>query len=236
MDLSAVSSNSNNAIVEVFKQRRVAMQAMDPGLQSGEIKAAQQKLAAVQQDTPTIQPAAGTWDTQQNPWQSKLRTDLSSLTSGVQEGDIGTAQWTSQTLQEGSQEITAPGPNAAASNIADQASTPFLNDLMQLLNSVVSGVQSAATALQQDLQTVFGTAASGNTQATSASSASGPSQNAFINDLQALIAAAGSNNATGMQTAAKNLAQDIQGAMAGASSAFDAKTFFNRVDREGHGG
>ena len=219
MDLSALGSNSDNSIFDVLKQRREAMQAMEAAVQCGDIQTAQQNLATVQQNTQGIQAATGNSNTQQNPYQSTLKTDLSNLINAVQGGNIGTAQSTLQTLQQDSQAIADPGPNNVASN---QPNSPFLNDLTNLLNSVVlgdsTGVQTAATALQQDLQAVFGTTPPPSTQTTSASTTSDRSQNSFVNDLQALISAAGANDATGMQTAAKNLAQDIQSAVDGAAS------------------
>ena len=71
-----------------------------------------------------------------------------------------------------------------------------------------------------------------NTQAINTPTTSGPS-NSFLGDLQALITAAGSNDTLGLQSAANNLAQDLQGAAGGTSTAFNAKAFFEQIDREG---
>jgi ribosomal protein S20 len=173
---------------------------MAAAVQSRDIQTAQQNLATVQQDTQGIQAATGSSNTQQNPYQSTLKTDLSNLINAVQGGNIGTVQSALQTMQQDSHAIADSGSSNVASN---QPNSPFLNDLMNLLNSVVSGnstgVQNAATALQQDLQAAFGTTPSCSTQATSASTTSDQSQNSFVNDLLALISAAGSNDTTGMQ-------------------------------------
>jgi ribosomal protein S20 len=232
MDLSALGADPNSSIFDLFKQRRDALKAMEAAVQSGDLQGAQQNLAAMQQDTQGIEAATGTSESQQNPYQSTLKTDLSNLTSAVQAGNIGSAQSALRTLQQDSP-ASEVGTNDPAPN---QASSPFLNDLTNLLNSLVAGdpggVESAATALQQDIQAAFGTTApstqpnttsanttlANTTPANIASTTSDPSQNSFLTDLQALIAAAASNNTAGVQSAAKNLAQDIQSAVDGAAS------------------
>jgi hypothetical protein len=119
----------------------------------------------------------------------------------------------------------------------------------EIVSGNASGVQSAATALEQDIQAAFGTTTpastpqtgitqastaqartiqtsttqastiqAGTTRATSSSTSSCESQNSFLIDFQALMAAAGSNDTAGMQSAAKDLAQDIQSAVDGAAS------------------
>jgi hypothetical protein len=242
MDITSLSSSSNNSILALFKQRRDAMTAMEAAVQSGDIQTAQQDLATVQQDSHNIQSATGTSSNQQNPYQSTMKTDLTNLMNAVQSGDISTAQSALQTLQQDSQ-TADPDGNNSTSGSASQSGSQFLNDLTNLLTAVTSGntsaAQSAASALEQDVQVAFGattpstsadTASSNSTDSTSTgttssgtattastSSTSGQSQNSFLNDVQALITAAESNDTAGAQTAAQNLAQDIQNAINGST-------------------
>jgi hypothetical protein len=187
---------------------------------------------------PSQQSAAGTANTQQNPWQSTLKTDLSNLTNAVQEGDTGPPRSGWQPVQQ-ENPLSPASSNAASSGTADKSNNQFLNNLSNLLNSVVAGVQTAAAALQQDFQKALGTATPDiattspiTTQSITTPTTSGPS-NSFLGDLQALMTAAGSNDTLGLQIAANNLAQDLQGAAGGTSTVFNAKAFFEQIDREG---
>jgi hypothetical protein len=156
MDLSAVNANTTTS-TDLFKQRRVAMQVMDPSVQPGDFATTQVSFANLQEDMPSQQSAAGTVNTQQNPWQSTLKTDLSNLTNAVQEGDTGPPRSGRRPVQQ--ENPTSPASsNAAPSGTADQSNNQFLNNLSNLLNSVVAGVQTAAAALQHDFQKAFGTA------------------------------------------------------------------------------
>ena len=255
MDLSAVNANTTTT-TDLFKQRRVAMQVMDRSIQPDDFVTTQVSFANLQEDMPSQPSAAGTANTHQNPWQSTLKTDLSNLTNAVQEGDRDPPRSGWQPVQQ--ENPTSPASsNVAPSDTADQSNNQFLNNLANLLNSVVAGVQTAAATLQQDFQKAFGAATpdtattspittqsittqsittqSITTQSINAPATSGPS-NSFLGDLQALITAAGSNDTLGLQTAANNLAQNLQGATGGSSTAFNAKAFFEQIDREGHSG
>jgi ribosomal protein S20 len=215
MSIDALGTNTNSSTLELLKELREAKKAMEAAVQAGDIKSAQQNLATVQQDTQSIQSARATSGAPQdsNPYRSVLKTDLSNLTSAIQGGDIGAAQSAFETFQQDKQAIQGVGPNDAASGTASATGNAFLDDLKALLASAVSGdasgVQNAATSLQKDL---LATSADG-TPANDAASASDPTQNPFLHDLNALIGAAQSQDTAGMQDAAKNLAKDIQGAV-----------------------
>jgi ribosomal protein S20 len=220
MAIDALGSNTNNSVLELLKARRDAMKAMEAAVQSGDIKSAQQNLATVQQDTQNIQSATGTSDTQQdtNSYRSVMKTDLSNLMNAVQGGDLGASQSALQTFQQDRAAIAGPSPNDVVSNTSSQ--TDNLNDLQSLLQASASGdssgLQNAATALQKDLQSFSDAETSSSTQTADAATATSQ-PNPFLNDLKALIDAATSKDTAGMQSAAKNLAQDIQNA-AGATS------------------
>jgi hypothetical protein len=156
MDLSAVNADTTT-LTDLFKQRRVAMQVMDPSVQSGDFATTQVSFANLQEDMPSQQSAAGTANTQQNPWQCTLKTDLSNLTNAVQEGDTGPPRSGWQPVQQENPPSPASS-NAASSGTADKSNNQFLNNLSNLLNSVVAGVQTAAAALQQDFPKALGTA------------------------------------------------------------------------------
>lgn len=202
---------------------RDAKKAMEAAVQSGDIKAAQQNLATIQQDTQSLQSARGTGDAQQdsNPYRSVLKTDLSNLMAAVQQDDIGAAQSALQTFQEDRQSLLAPNTNDVASSSPSSTDSPFLDDLKTLLDSALSsdasGVQNAATALQKDLQAAFGVATPDSSQSAAITSASDQPQNSFADDMKALIDAAQSGDTTGAQTSAKKLAQDIQNAVGAVS-------------------
>jgi ribosomal protein S20 len=222
MSIDALSSNASSSTLELLKELREARKAMEAAVQAGDMNGAQQDLATIQRDTQSIQSARGTSDASQNgnPYRSLLKTDLSNLMNAVQAGDISAAQSALQTFQQDRQATRGPGPIDALSSKANPTGNPFLDDLKALLTSALSGdasgVQNAATALQKDLQSVDGTTS--NTPAPDSASASGQSQNPFLDDLKALIDAAQSKDTAGMQHAAKDLAQDIQNAIGGAPS------------------
>jgi ribosomal protein S20 len=224
MSIDALGSNSTSSTLEFLKELRAAKKAMEAAVQSGDMKSAQQSLATVQQDAQSLQAARGTSANAQdsNPYRSLLKTDLSNLMSAVQGGNLDAAQSALQTFQQDRQAV--PGPNDASFPAASSSGNPFLDDLKALLTSALSGdtsgMQTAATALQKDLQSASGDATASGTQATdAATAATDQTQNPFLGDLSKLIDAAQSNDTAGMQTAAKDLAHDIQSAVGSVASA-----------------
>jgi hypothetical protein len=224
MDLSAVSPNTNTTATDLFRQRRVAMQAVDTGVPSDDFATTQANIATLQTDRQNLPPSTG----QQSLWQNTLKTDLSNLPSAVQEDNAAIPQSGWQPVL---QQASAAPPNsiAPAASSTDASSNLFLNNLTALLNSVVSGVQTAAATLQQDFQSVFG-----STAPSSAPAAPNPSQNAFLDDLQAIIAGLGPSDAQGIQTGSIPQGAAQSTAASPTTVAFDAKSFFDQLDRTGH--
>jgi ribosomal protein S20 len=234
MSLSAVGSNAN--VVDLFKQRRNAMQAMEAAVQQGSIEAAQQNLATVQQDSQNIQSildnSNGSSDT--NPYRSTLKTDLTNLTNSVASGDIASAQTALSQFQQDKQAFEggagSPSSTPWQGDSATGQPNSILGDVQSLFLSALSGdaagAQNAATSLTNDLKNAAGVpvapasqaSSSTTSQPTTASSASN-SASAFLNDLKSLIDAAQSGDTNGAQQAALKLAADSQNAIGGPSGA-----------------
>jgi hypothetical protein len=234
MSLSAVGSNAN--VVDLFKQRRNAMQAMEAAVQQGSIEAAQQNLATVQQDSQNIQSildnSNGSSDT--NPYRSTLKTDLTNLTNSVASGDIASAQTALSQFQQDKQAFEggagSPSSTPWQGDSAMGQPNSILGDVQSLFLSALSGdaagAQNAATSLTNDLKNAAGVpvaptsqaSSSTTSQPTTASSASN-SASAFLNDLKSLIDAAQSGDTNGAQQAALKLAADSQNAIGGPSGA-----------------
>lgn len=213
MAIDALGSGSNASIIQLFKQRRAAMQDLESAVKSGDIKTAQSSLATLKQaDTGDQSGAAGSGN---NPYRSAMKSDLSVLMQAVDKGDLGAAQAALQTLDK---DREAAAPPAAPPSLADAlggSDSTFLTDLKSLIGAAQSGdtgsVQRAMTALQSDLQSLL-TSGGDNTGAAASDAQTG--QPSFVDDIKSLLDAAKSSDTKGMQDAAKKIAADIQNAVA----------------------
>lgn len=212
MAIDALGSGSNASIIQLFKQRRAAMQELESAVKSGDIKTAQSSLATLQQaDTGDQSGAAGSGD---NPYRSAMKSDLSVLMQAVDKGDLGAAQAALQTLDKNREAAAPPAPPPSLADALGGSDSTFLIDLKSLIGAAQSGdtgsVQKAMTALQSDLQSLL-TNGGDNTGAASADTQTG--QPSFVDDIKSLLDAAKSGDTKGMQDAAKKIAADIQSAV-----------------------
>lgn len=212
MAIDALGSGSNASIIQLFKQRRAAMQELESAVKSGDIKTAQSSLATLQQaDTGDQSGAAGSGD---NPYRSAMKSDLSVLMQAVDKGDLGAAQAALQTLDKDREAAAPPAPPPSLADALGGSDSTFLTDLKSLIGAAQSGdtgsVQKAMTALQSDLQSLL-TNGGDNTGAASSDTQTG--QPSFVDDIKSLLDAAKSGDTKGMQDAAKKIAADIQSAV-----------------------
>jgi hypothetical protein len=159
MSLSGINTGSPPSIADLLKQRRQDLQTMEGAVQSGDMTAAQQALANMQTDSQNLQSALGSAAGQGNgnPYQSSVKTDLTSLVMAAQSGGNGGTMEIFVQIQESPQApltgAASGAPSAAPSNDPQSA---FMSDLQSLISAVQSGdmngAQTAATALQKDMQ------------------------------------------------------------------------------------
>ena len=217
--MSISSVGSNPSLVDLLRQRRQATKAMETAVQSGDLASAQQNLAVVQQDTQSIQASTGSGVGAQsgNPFQNPLKNDLTAIMNSVKSGDLTGAQSALQQFQADKQALRASAASGSSQSANPQDT--FSKDLSTLLTAVTSGdktgMQNAATALQSDLQNLFGGQASSSSQTVGSTNTTGTA-NAFLSDLQSLISSAQSGDTAGAQQAVQKLQQDVQGAVGGA--------------------
>jgi hypothetical protein len=216
--MSISSVGSNPSLVDLLRQRRQATKAMETAVQSGDLASAQQNLAVVQQDTQSIQASTGSGVGAQsgNPFQNPLKNDLTAIMNSVQAGDLTGAQSALQQFQADKQALQASAIGGGSQSANPQDA--FSKDLSTLLTAVTSGdktsMQNAATALQSDLQNLFGGQAASSSQTAGSTNTPGTA-NAFLSDLQSLISSAQSGDTAGAQQAVQKLQQDVQGAVGG---------------------
>jgi hypothetical protein len=237
----SLSVGANSNIVDLFKQRRNALQAMESAVQAGSIGDAQQSLAVVQQDTQNIQSLLGdpsgtsrdqAGNSDNNPYRATLKSDLTTLVSSVASGDLPGAQQALLQFQQDTQGFANANTNAGATastappgNGQTGSQGGVIADFKALLLSALSGdvqgAQNAATSLTSDLQNNSAVPGSTTPQAVAATttppSTGSSSNNTFLNDLKALIDAAQSGDQNAAQQAAQQVTQDIQNAAGGTS-------------------
>lgn len=211
MAIDALGSGSNASIIQLFKQRRAAMQELESAVKSGDIKTAQSSLATLKQaDTGDQSGAAGSGD---NPYRSAMKSDLSVLMQAVDKGDLGAAQSALRTLDKDRASAPPPAPPPSLADALGGSDSTFLTDLKSLLGAAQSGdtatVQKAMTALQSDLQSLL----TGGSDNSGAAPGSQSGQPPFVDDMKSLLDAAKSGDTKSMQDAAKKIAADIQGAV-----------------------
>jgi len=171
--------------------------------QSGDTTSAQTDAAALEQDlgistsdtadssTSPARTSAGSTD----PSADQFITDLTSLISAVQSGDMTTAQTAADSVAKDLQAMAPPPPppvsdissgdtgsasaaSSTSSSSATNAFKNFIDDLTSLLDATSSGdttsAQTAATKVQADLQSLVSNGASASSAADSDATAGSP--------------------------------------------------------------
>jgi hypothetical protein len=103
MSVSGVSNTNfyqTNSAQTNFQQIRDAFQQLGQALQSGDLNAAQQAFAALQQLMPNLSAGSQTQTGQQGSGQSQFAADLSALSQALQSGDLTKAQDAFAKLQQ----------------------------------------------------------------------------------------------------------------------------------------
>lgn len=213
-----VNSNSGSQILELLKARRQSIQTMVKDVQGGDISGAQQALTQLQQTDQSLGISEGSSDDSSSGTSSRPgrpHMDLSNLVSAVQSGDLSAAQDAWQQVQA-NMSNSPYGGGGSGGNLRGMA-----KDLTSLLDAVNSGdqdsMQTAASAVAQDLQSFTGQTSDATQQTASATdtSISTDPRQTLIGDLQNLITAAQSGDASSAQSAEQKLQQDLQSAMSG---------------------
>ena len=228
MSTSAVGASMTT--LDLFKQRRNDISAMESAIQAGDLTTAQQSLAALQQTTQSATAALsadGSLSSSGNPFTDAIKNDLTTIMNAVQAGDLNGAQTGLVQLQADQKAVlsntTGSSQGAVGATSADTSSQDaFTADLSALFSAVSTGnpsaMQSTATTLQSDLQTLLGSQSATSAQIASSAASNAPtSASILLNDLQSLISAAQSGDTSGAQQAMQNLAKDAQGAAASSS-------------------
>ena len=171
--------------------------------------------------------------------QSTFLSDLNTLLTAVQSGDTATAQTAANTLvsdlksQADSSQALPPIQDNAPGHWGGRGGS-FRSNLATLIQSVQSGdmtgAQSAATALQNEINGTASAAASASstaaatttatastssasassTSSTASTSGSSGTQSTFLADLESLLSAVQSGDATASQTAAGTVMDDLK--------------------------
>ena len=155
----SVSGVSQSDLYALLLQRRLDFQTMSKAVKAGNTSAAQGALTSYQADVQSIDAATGTSDadstTQSSPFATKIKTDLTTLTSAVQSGDMSSAQ---SALKAYAQDQASFGSGANDGD-ADDTSSSIVKDLTGLVSSIQSGdssgTQTSADALVKDLQSIL---------------------------------------------------------------------------------
>jgi hypothetical protein len=232
-----VNSNFNPQNQQVWRTRHQSIAEMVNDVQSGNISGAQQALGQLQQADKTLgitegsSTSDGSTDSSTSSSVStsstsvRSRVDLSSLMSAVQSGDLTSAQTAWKNIQASSASSGYPGPDRDGDG--DHGDSSLGKDLTSLLKAVSSGdanaMETAATAVNKDMQALFGTDSStgqststttSSTQTSSTDSASDPIKT-LMDDLNSLVSAAQKGDTTAAKTAEQKLVQDVQGGPSG---------------------
>ena len=210
--MSVQSLSSNAPILDLFKQRRDAMQSMESAVQSGDLTTAQQSLSQVQAATQTLQggqnqqsPSDGAPN---NPYASTLKADLTSLMSAVQSGDLAGAQSALQQFQ--TDKGNAPWMSNATQSQSQNGSNP--SSAPSFLEALAKGSQSGASGLATFLQADAVPPSGG------ASNSGTTGSNSFITDFTSLLSALSSGNTSGAASSAATLQNDLQSLLGSTSS------------------
>lgn len=213
MSLPALGSNASQALFQAMQQRREAMRSMIADVQAGDLSGAQGALRTFQTSAQTIGAALGVDSSPQsgNSTSGGFRA-MSDLIVAIVSGSLNDAQSSLQSMQtdQDNSASSAADLGASSTSISPAASaSTLLNDLDNLLSSILSGDKSRATAaggaLTNDVQSLTGSKSE-------SAGDSGSIEYPFLSDLQSLAAAASNNNAIGEQQAAQNLLKDLQSA------------------------
>jgi hypothetical protein len=195
MSISSLRSPQSDPVLQLLRQRRNALKPLTDASKS-------QGPSAKSATT-----ASGSSSGAGNPFRVTMRNDLSALMRAAQTGDSAQSQAALATLKSDLAALPSGSPAAAllSTDAATGAGAVF-RDLTSVLKAIGTGdapaAQSAATALQADIQSVLG--------AISSPGATRSPVGNFVSDLGLLISSAQSGDMSSAQKAAGSLASDIQ--------------------------
>ena len=112
MAVAALSTGSDQSLIELMKERRAALKAMQEAVRSGDIASAQKSLATLKSTSPDATSgttaASPTTGDATNPFRTTMKADLSNLTAAVEKGDLAGAQSALQTLDTDKAQFLPP--------------------------------------------------------------------------------------------------------------------------------
>jgi len=213
-----INSNIGSQDQQLWRTRHQSIEDMVKNVQAGNMPAAQQALSQVQQADQSLGISEGGSSSTSSTLTTLARSkmNLSSLMTAVQSGDLTSAQTAWQNIQANS---SASGYQKEDQD-GDQGNNGMAKDISSLLTAVnsgdASGMQSAATAVAKDLQSLLGTQTASTTGTPPATqpvtnSTTSSSTNSLVDDLNALVSAAQKGDTTSAQAAEQKLVQDLQG-------------------------
>ena len=221
-----INSNIGSQDQQLWRTRHQSIEDMVKNVQAGNMPAAQQALSQVQQADQSLGISEGGSSSTSSTLTTLARSkmNLSSLMTAVQSGDLTSAQTAWQNIQANS---SASGYQKEDQD-GDQGNNGMAKDISSLLTAVnsgdASGMQSAATAVAKDLQSLLGTQTASTTGTPPATqpvtnSTTSSSTNSLVDDLNALVSAAQKGDTTSAQAAEQKLVQDLQGSAPAAGAA-----------------
>ena len=206
------------------------MKAMMSAVQSGDMQTAQAQAQTVQTDMTQIDSLMGADGSQgassqgATGFRTTMKADLTSLLGAVQSGDQTKAQSALDKMKADRASFAVgkavggdgDGDHDGIAGATSAAASPFATDLKSLLTAMVNGdataMQGAASAVDTDIQKVFGMSAA-STPPTSASTPTSSSARNFLADLEALVGAAKGGDLSGAGAATLNVASDLTSAV-----------------------
>ena len=115
MTVSGISTstdlNQTSSTQTKFKQVKNDYQLLGQALQSGDLNAAQQAFAALQQLIPNLSSGSQAQNGQQGSSQNPLLTDLNTIGKALQSGDLSAAKSAFAKLQQDVQSVSSKGPH-----------------------------------------------------------------------------------------------------------------------------
>jgi soluble cytochrome b562 len=121
-DASQDSTSRTSSAQAKFQQLQSYFDQLSQDLQSGDLSAAQQAFAALQQLLPSSSTDSQTQTEQQGSGQDPFATDVNALGQALGSGDLSAAQQAFATLQQGMQSAPPPPPMMGADASQDSTS------------------------------------------------------------------------------------------------------------------
>ncbi len=152
MTVSGISTstdlNQSSSAQTKFKQVKYDYQLLGQALQSGDLNAAQQAFAALQQLIPNLSSGSQAQNGQQGSSQNPLLADLNAIGKALQSGDLSSAKSAFAKLQQDVQSVSQKGPYQRHHKTGS-----FQNALSSLTgsSSQTSGSSSPAQSIGQKI-------------------------------------------------------------------------------------